>query len=130
LRVAAPAAPAKVVASASVAHVPSPPPSHSPPPANPPPVQPPPAPPAVAGPASHAAQYVTSLNVGLADSKEEQPVYSLSASRRATSQGAWASLAVGSAAVLGFGGLTFVALAAPRRHRDARVALLRNEVRH
>jgi hypothetical protein len=91
-------------------------------PANtPPPVQPPSLP-AVAGPSTHATQAVTSVNIGLADAEEEQPMYSLLASRRPPVQPAWASLGVGTAAAVGFAAVAFVTIPMPRRDRRIRFA--------
>jgi len=83
----------------------------------------------VAGPAAHAPQAVTGLNVGLADVKEEQPVYSLSASRRPQQQLAWASLGLGAAAVVGFAAVAFLAIPDRRRQRAPQLAWTRLDVR-
>ena len=124
---AAPPAPAEVAPAPASAGTPPPspsaPPSAAPPaPANvAPPVQPPGVP-AVAGPAAHAPQAVTSLNVGLADAEQEQPVYSLSASRRTPDALAWGSLAVGTAAAVGFASVAFVTIPFRRREPLPRLA--------
>ena len=92
------------------------------PPANvAPPVQPPGLP-AVASPASHAGQAVSSVNVGLADAEQEQPVYSLSASRRLPDVPAWGALAVGAAGAVGFASVAFVTIPMKRREPLPRVA--------
>ncbi len=93
-----------------------------------PPVQPP-AVPAVAGPAAHAPQAVTSVNVGLSDAEQEQPVYSLSASRRPPEQLAWASLGVGVAAAVGFAAVAMITIPDRRRQLQLRPASTRRDLR-
>jgi hypothetical protein len=83
----------------------------------------PPSVPAVAGPASHATQAVTSVNVGLADAQEEQPVYGLSASAlpvtRHRTTGGLGALGVGAIAVVGFAVVSFLVIPDARRPRVA-----------
>jgi hypothetical protein len=67
---------------------------------------------------------VTSLNVGLADAEQEQPVYSLSASRRAPETSARAALVVGAAAAVGFASIAWLAVPV-RRREPARASVRR-----
>jgi hypothetical protein len=72
---------------------------------------------------------MTSLNVGLADAEQEQPVYSLSASRRSPDVLAWGALGVGVAGAVGFASVAFVTIPMKRRDELPRIAVVQERSR-